>query len=323
MKLLEYIRDGLIEEEHFGIIKYLSGNNAISTGEDNDYPYYLRSCAKPLQASLLVDYGISDELTSEQIAVCCASHTGEDIHLKTIRLILNKYDISEDLLKCGVQIPLSETSKNNLLLNGKSPEQIHNNCSGKHTMMLLICKKMGWDMKTYDSINHPLQQAIKTKINELCEVNNDYPVTTDGCGVPIFSMPLVNMLKGYINLFCDEKYSKIRDAFQHNPYLIGGENRLDTAIMTENSHLISKVGAGGLCIVLNLEEHAAFIVKISDCDMRARAVSVIKCLKDLNWIKSETDLIKAQNKTDILTLRGEKVGEIKPCFCLNACVTKC
>ena len=189
-------------------------------------------------------------------------------------------------------------------------------------MMLLISKKMCWDMKTYDSINHPLQQAIRVKINELCEVNDDYPVTTDGCGVPIFSMPLANMLKGYINLFCDEKYSKIKDAFQNNPYLIGGENRLDTAIMTENHHLISKVGAGGLCIVLNLEEKSAFVVKISDCDMRARAICVIKCLKDLGWIKHETDLIKAQNNIDILTLRGEKVGEVKSCFDLRSKVTK-
>lgn len=314
MKLLEYIRDGLIEEEHFGIIKYLSGNKKLSIDNDNNIPYYLRSCAKPLQASLLVDYGIAEELTSEQIGICCASHAGEDIHINTVRSILNKYDISEDLLRCGVQKPISETAKNNLLLKGEYAKQIHNNCSGKHTMMLLICKKMGWDMKTYNSINHPLQQAIKAKINELCEVRENYPVTTDGCGVPIFSMPLENMLKGYTNLFCDEKYSKIKEAFQKNPYLIGGENRLDTAIMTQNTHLISKVGAGGLCIVLNLEEKSSFIVKISDCDMRARAICTIKCLHDLNWIKNYTDILKEQNKTDILTLTGKKVGEVRTCF---------
>ena len=137
MKLLEYIRDGLIEEEHFGIIKF-SDKNLSSIGEDNDYPYYLRSCAKPLQASLLVDYGIDKELTSEQIAVCCASHAGEDIHINTVRSILNKYDISEDLLRCGIQNPISETAKKNLILKGEQAKPIHNNCSVKHSIMLLI-----------------------------------------------------------------------------------------------------------------------------------------------------------------------------------------
>ena len=102
-------------------------------------------------------------------------------------------------------------------------------------------------------------------------------------------MPLENMLIGYLNLFFNKKYAKINEAFQKNPYLIGGENRLDTAIMTDNPHLISKVGAGGLCVVLNLEEKSAFVVKIADCDMRARAMCVIKVLKDLGWLKQETD----------------------------------
>ena len=57
-------------------------------------------------------------------------------------------------------------------------------------------------------------------------------------------MPLENMLRGYLNLFLDGKYSKLKDSFVQNPYLIGGEDRLDTAIMTANKKLIAKVGAG-------------------------------------------------------------------------------
>lgn len=314
MKLLEHIRDGLIEEEHFGFIKILTPKGLTSIGDDNNCPYYLRSCAKPLQASLLIDYGFDKELTSEQIALCCASHAGEKCHVDVVRSILNKYGISEDYLKCGEHEPVSETAQKELLLLGKKAEQIHNNCSGKHAMMLMITKLKGWRLENYDEITHPLQQAIKKKINELCEVKSEYSITTDGCGVPIFSMPLKNMLLGYLNLFLDDKYKRIREAFQNNPYLIGGENRLDTAVMTGNPHLFSKVGAGGLCVVLNLEKKSAFVVKISDCDMRARAICVIKALKDLGWLKNESELIKAQNQTDILTIKGKKVGEVKTCF---------
>ena len=314
MKLLEYVRDGLIEEEHFGFIRYLSSEEDYKIGDDSDYPYYLRSCAKPLQASLLCDIGLDKELTIPELAICCASHAGESCHVEAVRSLLNRYDISEDFLKCGVHAPISESARKNV----KIPLAIHNNCSGKHAMMLVISKLKGWRLEHYYEVEHPLQRLIKSKINELCEVKNEYPVTTDGCGVPIFSMPLKNMLKGYINLFFDERYAGIKNAFQTCPYIIGGENRLDTAIMTENPHLIAKVGAGGLCIVANIEKRAAFVVKISDCDMRARAICVIKMLKDLKWIKQETSLLHEQNKTDILTLSNKKVGSVRACFDIPA-----
>ncbi|MBR1754151.1 asparaginase [bacterium] len=314
MKLLEYYRDGLIEEEHYGFITVKTPTETKHIGEDNGYPFFLRSCAKPLQASLLCDYGLDRELSLEQIAVCCASHAGEQCHVMVVRSVLEKFGLSEKMLQCGEHEPVSFSAQKELILKGEKAGQIHNNCSGKHAMMLALCKKNGWSLDNYYELEHPLQQSIKSKINDLCEVTEIYPITTDGCGVPIFSMPLENILKGYLNLFFDDKYVKIKEAFQNCPYLIGGENRLDTAVMMKNPHLISKVGAGGLCVVVNLEEKSAFVVKIADCDMRARAICVIKLLKDFGWIKEETDFMKIQNSTDILTIKGLKVGEVKACF---------
>lgn len=319
-KLLEYIRDGLVEQEHSGfLIRVHADGKCSKIGNDKNYPFYLRSCAKPLQASLLIDFGLDEfyNMTSEEIALCCASHTGEPCHVQTLKGFLKKIGIDEKLLKCGLHKPLSKTEKEKMLLQNETENILQNNCSGKHCMMLAICKKNDWDLKTYDEKNHPLQIAIKNKIYELCDVNSDYPVTKDGCGVPIYSMPLTNMLKGYLNLFLNEKYSKLRDAFIQNPYLIGGEDRLDTAIMTAGKNLIAKVGAGGLCIMINLEQKSGFILKIMDCDMKARAICVIEALKQLSWLNNEmleNDLIKWQNKTDILTLHEEKIGEAKCCF---------
>lgn len=317
-KLLEYVRDGLVEQEHYGLIIRLSMNGEVfKIGNDNNYPFYLRSCAKPLQASLVIDYGLDKDLTSEEIAICCASHAGESCHTETVRKLLGKFEISEDYLKCGLHKPVSKTEQNKLLLSGLQENVLQNNCSGKHTMMLIVCKKRGWGLDDYYDAAHPLQKAIKEKIYELCEVKDDYPVTKDGCGVPIYSMPLLNMLKGYLNLFLNHKYKRIRNAFLQNPYLIGGEDRLDTAIMEANGTLIAKVGAGGLCIVVNLEKQEALVVKIMDCDMKARAICLFEALKQLNWL-DETMLnqpsINALNNTDILTLHREKIGQIKPCF---------
>lgn len=319
-KLLEFVRDGLVEQEHLGFfVKINSDRSVFKIGKDINYPYYLRSCAKPLQASLIIDYELDKfyNMTNEEIAICCASHAGEACHVNAVKGFLNKIELDERYLKCGLHKPLSKTEQNKLLISGEQENTLQNNCSGKHALMLAICKKNGWALDDYDKPEHPLQIAIKEKIYSLCEIKKDYPVTQDGCGVPIHSMPLENMVKGYLNLFLSEKYAKIRDAFVKNPYLIGGEDRLDTAIMEANNKLNAKVGAGGLCIVINLEKHEGLIIKIMDCDMKARAICLIEALKQLNWLTEEmlnNDLIKDQNKTDILTLHKEKIGGVNILF---------
>ncbi len=309
-KLAEYKRDGLIEQEHFGFIVHCNKEKIIGfAGETNNYPFYLRSCAKPLQASLLIDFGMDKffNMTEDEIAICCASHAGEEIHTRAAQSLLGKIGLGSDALKCGLHKPLSKTEQKKLLLNGEIENVLQNNCSGKHIMMLGLCKMNGWDLSAYDDINHPLQKLIKQKIYELCDVRQNYPVTYDGCGVPIHSMPLFNMVKGYLNLFCNPVYEKITSAFLNKPYIIGGEDRTDTKIIENSKNIIAKVGAGGLCIVVNIEVQEGFVVKICDSDMKTREIVVIDTLKNLHWADIPVD------KT-IKTIHGKIVGEIVTSF---------
>ena len=108
---IEYVRDGLVEEFHDGIVLHYKEGNSRSE------PYYLRSCAKPLQASLLMDYGA--DLTEDEIALCCGSHSGEECHVEIARRILKKYDIDAKLLKCGRHAPLSRSMQDKMLLRGR------------------------------------------------------------------------------------------------------------------------------------------------------------------------------------------------------------
>lgn len=308
--LVKYIRDGLIEQEHFGYVLAANKDRVFdSKGESNGYPFFLRSCAKPLQASLLIDYGmdIRYDMSLKEIALCCASHAGETIHVETAKELLKKICLDESYLKCGFHKPISKTVKEELLVNGQNESIYHNNCIGKHIMMLGLCKMNGWDLESYDEPEHQLQIEIKRKIYELCGVKKDYPVTKDGCGVPIHSMPLENMVKGYINLFCNLKYDKLTQAFGNYPYIIGGEDRTDTKVMQNSENLVAKVGAGGLCIVVNLELQEGLIVKISDCDMKARELVVLDSLKNMHWADIEAD-------HTIKTLHNEIVGEIVTCL---------
>ena len=322
-----YARDGLVEEFHEGVVSF---------GHDNDKtPYYLRSCAKPLQASLLIDYKI--DFTPEELAFCSGSHAGEECHVEIAESILKKLGLNESYLKCGIHPPLSRTMQDKMLLKGEQPSAIHNNCSGKHLGFLAICKKNGWDLDTYYEPEHPLQIEVKRKIYELCEVKNIYPMstdgcggvnetpqniypsttdvcggvnetpqniypmTTDGCGVPIVSMPLHNLVKGYINL--NKKYPELVKAIKENPYIYGGENRLDTEIIQNSEGLIAKVGAGGLCVVLNTETNEAFAVKMHDANTEARRFAVFEILKMLGWADIELD-------KNIKTISGKIVGKI-------------
>lgn len=308
---IEYVRDGLVEEFHEGYFVQLSDSSNLLQ------PYYLRSCAKPLQAALLIDYEI--DFTEEELALCCGSHAGEECHIKIARGILNKLGLDESALKCGVHAPLARSMQDKMLLSGESAGQIHNNCSGKHLGFLAICKKMGWELSSYDEPSHPLQVAVMNKIYEMCEIElpphpnprpegdtskgrgwaAPYPTTTDGCGVPILSMPLKNMLIGYKNLL---NYPKIINAILNHPYIFGGENRLDTEIIENSNGLIAKVGAGGLCIVMNIKEQDGFVVKINDCSMEARRIAVLEMINRLGWGKIDYD-----NK--IRTIHDKIVGE--------------
>ena len=304
--LVKCLRGTLVEEEHYGFRMLANKERVFDySGETGHYPFYLRSCAKPLQASLLIDYGmdIKYDMTEEEIAICCASHAGEDVHLEVEKSLLNKLGLDETFLKCGLHKPLSKTKQDEMLLDGGEENVLHNNCAGKHIMMLGLCKMNGWDLTTYEEEEHPLQVKIKEKITQICELKHRFPTTKDGCGVPIMSMPLEDMLRGYLNLFTNMRYEKIKNAFLNHPYLIGGENRLDTKIIQNSENIIAKVGAGGLCIVVNLEKEEAFIVKISDCDMKAREYVVVQSLKNLHWADVPSDMI-------IRTLHGEIVGQI-------------
>lgn len=292
---VDYIRDGLMEEFHEGIFVQFSKK----TDDISSYPYYMRSCAKPLQATLLVD--CNADLTEEELALCCGSHSGEECHLEVAYRIMKKFGITENMLKCGIHAPLSRTMQDKMLLRGEKPTQIHNNCSGKHLGFLVLCKINGWDVENYYELNHPLQQAVIGKIYELCDIKTkEFPITTDGCGVPIVSMPLYKMLVGYINLL---KYDKIINSILKNPYIYGGENRTDTEIIQKTDGILAKVGAGGLCIVLNTKIKDAFVVKINDCSMEARRFAVLEMINRLGWGKIDFD-----NK--IKTISGKIVGEV-------------
>ena len=203
--LLKYRRNGLVEQIHCGIILHMNKKGIIKKiGNDNNYKFYHRSCMKPLQVSPIIDLNIVEKykLSEEEIAVCCASHTGDVIHQDKIRSILSKSEFSENDLLCLPHEPLSKQEQIRLIKNNINPQKIHNNCSGKHSAMLMICKELGFDIKTYTDIKNPLSDFIINHVCKLCEISRtDIVISKDGCGLPVIATTLEVLGKGFLNLF--------------------------------------------------------------------------------------------------------------------------
>lgn len=313
--LVQEIRSNLLELEFYGYIVFCGANKNIKTfGETKNHLFFHRSCAKPLQASLICDYGTKDyfKLTDEEIAVCCASHTGTPVHTDLIKNVLKKASLKEDDLLCPAIEPLCAEEQKKF----KTYSKLHNNCSGKHALMLAICKENGWDTKNYLNTKHPLQLAVYNKIKTLCEAEYDLPYTPDGCSAPNWATRLEDFAKGFWNLFFEEKYSTIKYAFMKNPFISGGDYRLDTQVMQMNPALAAKVGAGGLCYIANTETKEVLGFKITDANMQARSIAVIETLIKIGWLNINSidkKLLDISLNKSVKTETGEIVGEYKLC----------
>ena len=282
--LSRHIRSGLVEEEHFGLILKISdkGEEKI-IGNDNDYSFCLRSCMKPLQAAAISEVFEAFDFTEQEIAVTCASHTGEKYHIETVKNILNKIGCTEDDLLCPPQQPLSLDAQKELIINGKEASKLHNNCSGKHAGMLAYCKLKGFDIKNYNDFRHPLQKQVLNFVARICQTDlKNCTMMKDGCTLPVLAMPLKNFGTGFLKMFSDENYSKITNAILNNPYYFGGVNRLDSEIVKAGGgKLIAKVGAGNLCAVADISSNEVYIIKLSDGDNYSRGLILSQYLNKL------------------------------------------
>ena len=174
---------------------------------------FFRSSAKPIQALQLVR--ARPDLDDRLVAIACASHRAEPAQIEAVRALLAAGGVTEDDLEVGLQ-------------EGRPPEPIYHNCSGKHAGMLAVCRARGWPTAGYRLPEHPLQQAI---LAEVTEAAGRTPATgTDHCSVVTFALPLEVMAGVFSRLGEREGSDRILAAMRAHPELIGGEGSLDTQL---------------------------------------------------------------------------------------------
>lgn len=326
--LAKVIRGATVESIHRGHFVVIDGGrNLIASAGDPETVTFLRSAAKPIQAIPLITSGAADafEFSEDEIAMACASHSGEAIHVRLAKLMLERIGLSESHLRCGVHLPFNDKESERMQRAGEYPTQLHNNCSGKHIGMLGLAKHIGADLATYEEIDHPVQQAILHAVSVFTETPiEEVLVGIDGCAAPNFAVSLLGMAKSFLNLIAppssfDEDLQdagrRITQAMLNCPDVIGGTDRLDTMLMkAAPGKIISKVGADGvwLCGVLPSEQWPTGLgiaLKVEDGDdKRARPVIAVEILRQLG-VLSDIDLSDV-SPMPIKNRRGEIVGKV-------------
>src|SRR5260370_28746412 len=202
-------RGSRIESFHTGSIAVVDARGRLLaySGEPN-LRTFLRSAAKPFQATPLLEYGGIEEydLTGEEIALTCGSHGGEPVHVATAAALLRKGEFDESDLLCGAHPPYDEKASAELRAAGEEPSPLHNNCSGKHAGMLLATDVMDVPSAHYIDAEHPLQVLMRSTVAEFAGLTADeVPIAIDGCGVPAFYLSLYRTAFAYARLMASSE----------------------------------------------------------------------------------------------------------------------
>jgi L-asparaginase II len=314
--LAEVTRGNLVESRHRGSFAISDAKGAlVSHAGDIESPVYPRSAIKAFQCLPLIESGAADRfgLSDDDICLCCASHNGEEGHVRVAREILQKADVDEVCLECGVHWPSSRDASYALVRDGKPALQVHNNCSGKHAGMLAMARHLKVDPKGYVGADHPIQKGVAEALGRYCEVDmSRAPTGIDGCSVPTWAMPLKNLAKGFAKLSGDAAGQRIGKAVRGNPFLISGTGGFDTRVMTAVPRLFVKYGAEAVYCGFIANAGLGFALKIDDGGKRAAEVAIAGALSKLDvWTAEERAALHGFATETQKNWRRIEVGEIR------------
>lgn len=226
----------------------------------------------------------------EEIAIGTSSHSGCLDQTAVVTGLLDRFQVHEEDLLCGAEAPLHEATLHNLLREQKMPTQLHNDCSGKHCMMLGACVAQGWDLKKYTQPDHPLQVSVRQIVQQFTRSipaeqigdNDELRTAVDGCGVPVFILSMDEMAVAYANIaramvcpiFCP-LLSSIGHSMVLHPYLISGPERLETRLAPfATEAIVLKIGADGIFCVALPQRCIGLALKVQSGNWDALAVAV-------------------------------------------------
>lgn len=316
--MVEATRGRYPESRHRGSAAVVDSLGHVIRSWGNIYePVFGRSSLKLVQALPLIESGAADafHLTAEEIALACASHYGEETHIKVLEGWLHKLGKDERILECGTHRPLSS-----LPPHGK-PTVLHNACSGKHLGFLTTSLHRNEKLEGYIEKDHPIQRRVEQVLGEMTGIDMAHaPHGTDGCGIPAFAIPLYNISLAMAK-FADPSHlhyprqkaiHRILSAIQEHPEMIAGRDGFDSKIIKRTQgQVICKMGAGGVEIAVIPSLGLGIALKIDDGNAKAAELAFLAILRSLGCLDEEL-YESLEPRQPILTHKGKTAGFLQP-----------
>ncbi|MGO9579742.1 MAG: asparaginase [Desulfobaccales bacterium] len=324
--LIEVTRGPRVESSHRGHIAVMdpAGNLVHSLGDPEAW-VCMRSLAKPFQALAVITTGAAAAFGfgAPELALFSGSLSGQDFQVELATQILTKLGLTPDALQCGAHPPLHRPTAQALAQAGLKPTPLHNTCTGKHAAMLALCVHHGWPLANYLNPAHPAQELILGTVARMVGCpKQKIQVAIDGCGAPVFYVPLKNIALGYARLAGaqpDSPAGLLMAAILAHPKHIAGDGRLETSVMEAlPGQIFAKSGAEGGYGLSLVAGGLGVAFKIEDGSQRALNPTVMAILEQLDALTPAAHTaLAAFKQPPILNHRKEEVGRIRPVFALR------
>ena len=323
--IVEVTRGNLVESRHRCIAAVAGPDGGVvRSWGDIEQPIYGRSAIKPLLALPLIETGAADAfgLGDAEIALACASHSGEPRHVEIVRAWLERIGLSVADLECGAHLPYDEPSMRALVRAGREPDAAYNNCSGKHAGFLTTAVHVGEPTKGYIRYEHPVQQRLLGVLEQVAGLDlSDAPRGIDGCGIPTIGIPVGNTAMAMARLADSADLPPARaaaakrvvQAMMAEPYMVGGRGEFASDVMDKvRGKLALKPGAEGVYAAILPGLGLGVCVKAEDGTPRAAQAAVGRVLVELGLFSREEKAALADRLTlPVVNRVGREVGQIR------------
>jgi len=321
--IAEVTRGGVVESRHTGAYAVVdAAGKLVASAGDVTQAVFPRSAIKAFQCLPLIESGAADRFgfSDEELALACASHSGEAPHVRVAGDMLAKAGMSEAQYECGAHWPYEVSALHDMVRRAEEPRAIHNNCSGKHAGMLALADQLGAPAEGYSRIDHPVQRAIARTLSELCDVDvGTQPHGIDGCSVPTWAIPLRNLALGFARFASGATFDEARkvaslriiEAVRAHPFMVAGTNRFCTRVMQKVPRAFVKTGAEGVFCGAVPHAGLGIALKCDDGASRASESAMAAVLASLPvWTDSERQALKTFTETDLSNWRKIHVGDV-------------
>ena len=292
----------------------------VAEAGDPDLVTFWRSAAKPFQLLPLVEDGGIERfsLDRQMLALACGSHNAEAVHREVGQRWLDAVHLTEHDLSCGGHPSLLPRIAHDMIREGVRPSPLWSNCSGKHAALLAFARLHGHSTEGYERTGHPVQQRVEATVSRWTATPAaDFQWGVDGCTAAAVALSLRGMATAYARLATsdDEHVRTIRDAMMGEPYMVAGDDRLDTELMQAwPGRIVVKIGAEGVYSAGLPTLGLGIALKVEDGDMKAAGVALVGLLDTLVSRFDEhgrwpADGMESWRTAVIRNTRGEVTGD--------------